>query len=165
MVEFETFYRKHVRLVYGLARARAGGPEQAEDLTQETFLRAWRSFGGLSGMEPAAQRAWLMRTVRNLSIDAWRRREVEVVGSTMVAGSAWEGAQQESELHLDVVAALGELEEGDRELVVMRYVEEMNSREIGEALGRPEGTVRRRLARCRELLARRLAQWGPEEAE
>ena len=164
MVEFEAFYRKYVRLVYGLARARAEGPEQAEDLTQETFLRAWRSFGGLSGMEPAAQRAWLMRTVRNLSIDAWRRREQSELHRGQHR-SELHGGPEQSDLHLDVMDALGALEEGDRELVVMRYVEEMNSREIGEALGRPEGTVRRRLAKCRELLARRLAQWGPEEAE
>ena len=66
---------------------------------------------------------------------------------------------------LDVARALEGLEDGDQELVVMRYLEEMNSREIGEALGMPEGTVRRRLVRCRELLADRLSQYAGDGAE
>ncbi len=156
MGDFEQFYRTHVRLVHALALSRTGEAESAEDVTQETFLRAWRSFGEVAPLAPPAQRAWLVRTARNLAIDLWRRRQLE---SHVVPDPPPEA--RPSDLRMDVAAALAELAEADRELVVMRYVEELNSREIGEVLGVPEGTVRRRLSRCRELLATRLSQWDP----
>ena len=156
MSEFESFYRVHLRLVRAVAVAHTADRDQAEDMTQETFLRAWRSFPHVSDLEPRAQRAWLCRTARNLAIDAWRRKRLD----SAPAGASSGG--ELSDLRLDVARALAELDEGDRELVVMRYLEEMNSREIGEALGLPEGTVRRRLVRCRELLAGHLSQWAPD---
>jgi RNA polymerase sigma factor (sigma-70 family) len=62
-------------------------------------------------------------------------------------------------LRLEVMRALAELSPSDRELVVLRYFCEMNSREIGEILRTPESTIRRRLSLCREALAERLAAW------
>jgi RNA polymerase sigma-70 factor (ECF subfamily) len=156
MGEFERFYRSHVRLVQALALSRTGEAGAAEDVTQETFLRAWRNFGEVGPLPPPAQRAWLLRTARNLAIDRWRRQQRESQAIPDPQPEAWP-----AELQMDVAAALAELAEGDRELVMMRYVEEMNSREIGEVLGVPEGTVRRRLSRCREVLAARLSQWDP----
>lgn len=160
MEDFEIFYRGNVGLVYGLMLARTRNASQAEDLTQETFLRAWRSFHDVATLGAEAQRAWLVRTARNVSIDVWRRQDLEARMSPEPRDvSGEEGAW---DLRLDVMQALGELDECDRELVVMRYVEEMNSREIGEALGMPEGTVRRRLSRCREALAQHLSAWAPD---
>ena len=163
MDDFEAFYRANVRLVYALMVPRATDIGHAEDLTQDTFLSAWRHFGELSGLEARARRAWLVRTARNLSIDAWRRRKVEADAQADLAPKAGNGGLQD--LRLDVASALEGLEDGDRELVVMRYLEEMNSREIGEALGMPEGTVRRRLARCRKRLAQDLSQYAADGAE
>jgi DNA-directed RNA polymerase specialized sigma24 family protein len=65
-------------------------------------------------------------------------------------------------LRIDVSRALAGLEPGDREIVILRYFLEMNSREIGEMLQVPEGTVRSRLLRCRQQLAERLSQWRPD---
>src|SRR5262245_56155672 len=73
MDDLEAFYRRNVRLVYAMALAQDPNPTQAADLTQETFLRAWRHFERLSDMDPPAQRAWLIRTLRHLAIDQWRR--------------------------------------------------------------------------------------------
>jgi RNA polymerase sigma-70 factor (ECF subfamily) len=161
MGDFETFYRSNVRLVYALVLTRTRDTGQAEDIMQETFLRAWRSFHDLHGLEAPARRAWLVRTARNLAIDVWRR---EGRGETVASTLADPGVERSSpELRLDVAEALDRLADQDRELVIMRYVEEMNSREIGQALGMPEGTVRRRLSRCRRVLAEHLSQWAPEE--
>ena len=159
MQDFERFYREHVRLVMAMARARVIDAEQAEDLTQETFLRAWRHAADFVGMDAAACRAWLIRTVCNLATDAWRHRSVEA--AAMEPAPA-EPTQGRTELRLDVEHALAQLTPEDRELVTLRYLEEMNSREIAELLGRPEGTVRRRLSDCRARLAGGLAQWAPE---
>jgi RNA polymerase sigma-70 factor (ECF subfamily) len=160
MDTFEAFYRDNVRLVHALMRSRTRDIEQAEDLTQDTFLRAWRSFAEITGLEPPAQRAWLLRTARNLSIDVWRRRNLEATASAALAPR--DGDRDLPDLRLDVAHALNALEDGDRELVVLRYLEEMNSREIGVVLGIPEGTVRRRLARCRDLLSEHLSQWADD---
>jgi len=159
MDDFERFYRENVRLVAAIAAGRVGDPIQAEDLTQETFLRAWQHYAHVAELPAPARRAWLVRTVRNLATDAWRRR-VREEAAPPPAGPP----SEQFDLRLDVDQALAELPAEDRDLVVMRYVEGMNSREIGEALGTPEGTIRRRLLDCRQVLSARLRQWAPEGA-
>lgn len=150
-------------MVYALMLARTMNVAVAEDLTQETFLRAWGRFHELTGFETGAQRAWLVRTARNLLVDEWRRNRLrEGYQGDSPVGLPDPAA---SDLRMDLAQALASLEDGDREMVIMRYLEEMNSREIGEVLGMPEGTVRRRLARCRSLLAERLRQWAPDGGE
>jgi RNA polymerase sigma-70 factor (ECF subfamily) len=159
MSDFEAFYRANVRLVHGLALSRTGNTAQAEDLTQDTFLRAWQHFALVSALLPLQQKAWLTRTLRNLTTDEWRRQTVASAAAMQTTDPTLDGTAG-TNLRLDVARALGELDEESRELVLMRYLEEMNSREIGDALGIPEATVRTRLARCRKVLASRLAQWA-----
>ena len=161
MSDFEAFYRANVRLIHGLALSRTGNAAQAEDLTQDTFLRAWQHFALISALEALQQKAWLTRTLRNLATDEWRRQSLASAADCQLREpSTPGGASSAMELRMDVARALRELDEESRELVLMRYLEEMNSREIGEALDMPEGTVRTRLARCRKVLAGRLAQWA-----
>ena len=163
MNEFDAFYRSHLRLVYAMALARGLPFCTAEDLTQETFLRAWRHFGLLSGMEPPAQRAWLIRVLRNLESDGWRSGRLTAREAPVWSNGEEHATEppQDPALRLDVARALAGLAETDREVVVLRYFLQMNSREIGEALQMPEGTVRRKLMECRSYLAERLAPWGP----
>jgi RNA polymerase sigma-70 factor (ECF subfamily) len=159
MADFEIFYRSHVQMVYALVLSRAGDRAAAEDMTQETFLRAWQSFQVIAGLEAAAQRAWLIRTARNLTVDAWRREEIRRSSSLHTDPPAAD--ESSPELHLDISQALTELDDEQRELVIMRYIFGMDSREIGQVAGIPPGTVRRRLAEARKLLADRLRQWAP----
>jgi len=161
MDDLEAFYRGHVRLVYAMALAQDPDPTRAEDLTQETFLRAWRHTERLAIMDPPAQRAWLIRTLRHLAIDAWRR-ERAFPYEALAPGCPSLPPADRAALRLDVARALGALEETDRQIVLLRYVMEMNSREIGELLRMPEGTVRHRLMRCRGRLAEQLSAWAPE---
>ena len=128
MEHFERFYRDNVRWVLAVAAGRAAGAVQAEDLTQETFLRAWQHYPVVSQLPLPAQRAWLVQTVRHLATDDWRR-QVRNGGRPAVGDSPAEPV----ELRLDVDAALAELSPEDRDLVAMRYVEGMNSREIGHS--------------------------------
>ena len=159
MSEFEAFYREHVGLVHALARGRSADAWQAEDLAQDTFLRAWQHFGSLSGLGPPVQRAWLARTLRNLSIDAWRRNSAapELLEDDAPAAAG----EEQAALRIDLAQALSQLGDMDREMVMLRYLGDLNSREIGEAMGIPEGTVRRRLAESRETLAEHLSAWAP----
>jgi RNA polymerase sigma-70 factor (ECF subfamily) len=169
MSDFEAFYRANVKLIHGLAVSRTGNTAQAEDLTQDTFLRAWQHFALVSALKPLQQKAWLTRTLRNLATDEWRRQSPVSAADCQLwepgplgvrPGEPPGDGSNAMGLRLDVARALGELDEESRELVLMRYLEEMNSREIGEALGVPEATVRTRLARCRKTLASRLTQWA-----
>ncbi|MFB3881583.1 MAG: RNA polymerase sigma factor [Armatimonadota bacterium] len=170
MTAFEAFYRDNLRLVLAVALSTTRSTVKAEDLAQETFLRAWRNYSQLRELATSAQRAWLLTTVRNLAADLWRRQALETSAKALAAAAPLPDAPADlsgarSALRLDVLQALSELSPEDQQLVLLRYLQEMNSREIGAALGVPEGTVRRRLARCRALLAQRLAQWAPEGAK
>jgi RNA polymerase sigma-70 factor (ECF subfamily) len=161
MDAFERFYRDNLRLVYAVATARLNDPSQVEDLVQDAFFRAWRHFHRIASLPAPAQRAWLVRTVRNLVTDQWRAAR-----HTVPAAAHAEPARPLAEriaLRLDVARALVTLAEQDRQIVVLRYGLEMNSREIGELLQMPDGTVRFRLQQCRAALAERLASWDPAQ--
>jgi RNA polymerase sigma-70 factor, ECF subfamily len=154
---FEVFYRDNIKLVYALAKARSINAADTEDLVQETFLRAWRCFHQLSYNTAPAQRAWLVHTLRNLATDAWRhKRCVEIVSEQ--AGIPEAVCTDELALRLDVRKALKQLPDVDREIVVLRYICEMDSKEIGNLLELPAGTVRRRLAQSRKYLAEYLSR-------
>jgi RNA polymerase sigma-70 factor, ECF subfamily len=155
MNDFEGFYRGNLRLVYAAAIVRVSGAEEAADIVQEAFLRAWRCFPLVSSPTVPARRAWLLTSVRNCAIDGWRRAGRE----EPLQGEPRDRDPMPAELRLDVAEAVSRLPPVDQDIVLMRYVQDMASREIGEALGMPEGTVRRRLAGCRSRLARLLDGW------
>lgn len=161
MNDFDAFYRENLRLIYALALAKGGAPDQAEDLVQETFCRALRHFDKLAGQSQGAQRAWLVRVLNNLHIDQWRR---SAANDTDLSADLPGRTEPERGvlLRLDVARALIGLEEENRRIVLLYYYLEMNSREIGELLEMPEGTVRYRLSQCRGYLAERLSAWNTQ---
>jgi RNA polymerase sigma-70 factor (ECF subfamily) len=157
---FDAFYLQHLPLVFAAALARCQNRTQAEDLAQETLLRAWRHFGMLRQRDLNAQRAWLLRTLRHRAIESWRQQRPECADRMECAGTigfAEDGTL--SALRLDVLEALGQLTPADREIVVLRYFIDLSSRDIAVVVGLPDGTVRRRLAECRTRLADCLADW------
>src|SRR5947207_9191427 len=117
MDRFDAFYHTHLRLVYAMAMARGLAPCEAEDFTQETFLRAWRHFGVVADLEMPAQRAWLRRVLHNLANDAWHRNR-SLEADTDEPGSAPLESVESLALRLDVARALASLEEQDREIAV-----------------------------------------------
>jgi RNA polymerase sigma-70 factor (ECF subfamily) len=157
---FNAFYQQHLPLVFATALARCQNRAQAEDLAQETLLRAWRHFDMLRQRDVNAQRAWLLRTLRHRAIEAWRHQRPERLECAENVDFAEDGTP--SALRLDVIAALGQLTPADREVVVLRYFLDLSSRDIAEVTGLPDGTVRRRLAQCRTRLAACLADWRDE---
>ena len=163
---FDEFYQAYIRLVYATALSRSGIACAAEDLTQETMLRAWRSFDQIRHLAAAAQRAWLLTTLRNLTVDTVRKEKPERWQSWESQPEQATGGEGEmASLRLDVAKALTRLEPLDREIVVLRYFADLSSPEIGETLSMPESTVRRRLMNCRDTLAKALAAWGDGETK
>lgn len=107
--------------------------ETAEDLTQETFVRLWRS---PPGEDVRAPRAWVFRVAHNLAVDALRRPGAEALPETAAAGFPdW------ADLRLDIAAALRRLDERDRAIVTLHLNAGLRFREIAQVMDMPSGTV------------------------
>ena len=168
---WEELVRLHTRRVYGLCYRFTGRESEAQDLTQDVFLRVFRALGSFRSTEGSFT-TWLARLTRNLLIDHYRRTRNErvtdsieeqlpriEVGSTREGGSAPRRAdsmlagREASEL---LQGALGKLSPELRETIILRDLQEMEYREIAEVLAIPEGTVKSRLNRGRAELGRLL---------
>ncbi len=126
----------------------------ADDLVQETFIRALPHIHTLDGLSPLRRRSWLFRVLKNIFVDDWRTRRRQAALVEQLASDAEESTDQiASALTLD---ALDHVPPRDRELLEQRYVLGLNSREIADALGVPPATVRSRLhVAIKRLRARR----------
>ena len=163
---FELLAMPHMDAAYNLARWLTGNTHDAEDITQEAFMRAFRFFDGFRGEDP---RTWLLKIVRNTYYTYVRRQRGEG-GSTefdeelhsLPEGDAAEAmarvdanpesifARAEDVKVLD--KAIAELPVEYREALVLRELEDLSYREIALALEVPIGTVMSRLARARRLV-------------
>jgi RNA polymerase sigma factor (sigma-70 family) len=148
--------REHADRVYRLAYRLTGNSHDAEDLTQETFIRVFRS---LASYKPGTFEGWLHRITTNLFLDMVRRRarirmEALPEDSDRIAGQGPEPEQVFSDTHLDPLLqeALDELPPEFRAAVVLCDVEGLSYEEIGATLGVKLGTVRSRIHRGRAAL-------------
>lgn len=156
-------------VLYGYARRLTRDHGAADDLCQETWLRACR---GLDGFETGTSlRAWLLRIMTNLFRDRLRRRarrvETVPVVEQEVPGSSGEPAGRllGSELGAAFEAALQELPAEQREVLLLRTEEGLAHEEIAEITDAAPATVRWRLYRARDRLRRLLAGWLPDRQE
>lgn len=154
---FETIAMPHLPAVYRIARQLA--PHQAEDLVQDTFLRAWKHF---DRFDPATNcRAWLLRILHNVWITQWRKTRLELpVADTEGVRTEpyydWEGDFIREELSHDMQWALARLPDQYRWAVLLADVEELTYQEIAATMECPIGTVMSRINRGRRLLERLL---------
>jgi RNA polymerase sigma factor (sigma-70 family) len=153
---WEDVVREHGDRVYRLAYRLTGNQHDAEDLTQETFIRVFRS---LATYQPGTFEGWLHRITTNLFLDMARRRaRVRMEGlpddTDRIAGGGPSPEQVYSSNHLDpeLQAALDELHPDFRAAVVLCDVEGLSYEEIGATLGVKLGTVRSRIHRGRQAL-------------
>ena len=128
-----------------------GDPDGAEDLVQETFLRAMGHLSDLEDLSRAQRLAWLRRTALHLYIDGWRKTRRE----TLAEAETLERSPFQQDLSAAAVAQLlDRLPEEERTLFRLRYFQGYNARELGELFSLPPSTVRSRLAAARQKLAR-----------
>jgi RNA polymerase sigma-70 factor, ECF subfamily len=153
---YEALVRDHAADLYRMAYRLTGRPEAAEDLTQETFVEAWRSIGSLR--EPDKARAWLFQILRHRyahgARDASRRPRAGVsldqVDSSMA--SAPDTAEEEASKRDELQLALNGLDGTFKEPFLMVFLEGLTCREAAEHLGVPLGTVLSRIHRARMAL-------------
>ena len=164
-VHFEEVALPHLHAAYNLARWLVRNDQDAEDVVQEAYLRAFKFFGGYRGGD---SRTWLLTIVRNTCY-SWlqrnRARELTESIDESHEDATVDFANPELRLMQDVDAqmvraALAELPLEFREVTVLRELEELSYKEIATIADLPIGTVMSRLARGRKrlhsLLARRM---------
>jgi RNA polymerase sigma-70 factor (ECF subfamily) len=153
--------RIHHGAVFGYLRRLGADAAQAEDLTQETYTKAWSSIAGLR--REASLRAWLLTIARNQYLQLVRRRRgdespmddaPEPADPAPAADGTLAGQQRDERLHGEV----DRLEPALRETVALHYFQELSLREVAAVLGVPAGTVKSRLARALDALRRALEQ-------
>jgi len=159
--------REHSARVYRLAYRLAGNPQDAEDLTQETFVRVFRS---LAEYTPGTFEGWLHRITTNLFLDLVRRRQrirfdALPEDTERLAGRERSPEQVYADLHLDpdVQNALDGLPPDFRAAVVLCDIEGLSYEEIAATLGIKLGTVRSRIHRGRLQLRESLRHRAPRE--
>ena len=153
--------RQHADRVYRLAYRLSGNQHDAEDLTQETFIRVFRS---LQNYQPGTFEGWLHRITTNLFLDMVRRRGrirmealPEDYDRVPAAGPTPEQIYHDAHLGSDLQAALDSLPAEFRAAVVLCDIEGLSYEEIGATLGVKLGTVRSRIHRGRQALRDYLA--------
>jgi len=148
---FERLYRKHVPRVHGLAR-RMVGHEEADELTQDVFVRAWERLETFRG--EAAFGTWIHRVAINVMLarQEVRKRERGRFEDDDAQVEATPVPPREAESRLDVETALRNLPEGARRVFVLHDMEGYKHHEIAEMLDITVGTSKSQLHRARMLM-------------
>lgn len=176
MPAFETLYRTYNSRVYNFALQLVGSAEDARDLTQEAFIRAWSALPTLRSDETFG--VWLHRIVFNLSKDLVRKRSKQRSFSLDGDNHSSDGEPLErqfqgqlpgpeesavaNEVEAAVRKAVDSLSSDHRVVVTMHHFEGMDVDSIAKILRVPKGTVMSRLSRAREILRRKLIPYVEE---
>lgn len=164
---FETAAQRYQRRIFSFAHYLLSNREEAEDVTQEVLLRLWRH---RDGVDEERLGTWLLRVTRNACYDLLRRRKAAAVHGTEESLDAADSQElpspetgpeilaEASDFRRHLLRALKDLKEPYKSVVILREVQGLSQREISEALGIPEVTVRVHLHRARRKLREQLRE-------
>lgn len=155
---FEELYRRNVGRVHALCLRMCGDPQEAEELTQDAFVRAWEKLDSFRGA--SAFSSWLHRLTVNVVLGSWRakgrhRERVVAIGDV----SGWSDPQHSPQPRrgVDLERAIAQLPPGARTVFVLHDVEGYRHRDVAELTGLAVGTSKAQLHRARKLLRKALA--------
>jgi RNA polymerase sigma-70 factor, ECF subfamily len=161
--EFSDLYRAHLRDVYSYSYYRVGNHHDAEDLTEQTFLQAYRHFErALAESDGRPLRPWLIRIAHNLAANLYRDRsrrpqtpidETTELRSVHTTEDLVEGREELAR----ILEGVKELPDDRREALIMRFALGMDNREIARAMGRTDGATKVLLHRAIKQLQEMLA--------
>jgi RNA polymerase sigma-70 factor, ECF subfamily len=162
---FDQHVMPEIEVMLRVARSLTGNDADAEDLVQDTLIRAYRAIDRFDGRHP---RAWLLTIVRNTHINRNRRRRPELLREDPatsrqfldVASNDVADGSVDAAFDVEVERALAELDTPFREVVLLVDVDGLTYAEAAEVLGVPTGTVMSRLHRARGRIRDRLARAG-----
>lgn len=159
--DFTAAALRHVDRLYRFAYSLCRNRHAAEDLVQETYLRAWRA-----PRRPALGenlQGWLFTILHNAWRNEARRRQPEPLDAVHEgARGTWRGPAAEADvLAAELSAFVDAMPDHLREVVLLRFAEDFSYQEIAEVLGCPAGTVMSRLSRARALLRKAFLEEGP----
>ena len=171
---WEEIVQTYSRRIYNLAYRFTSRADTAEDLTQEVFIRVYRSLDQYNPKQGDLQN-WLMRLARNLIIDDYRKRQRAPQDEAAddledhqyhlrAAGNTVQREMERRELGVQVQAGIDKLSADLRTCVILRDIEELSYQEIVDLLQIPEGTVKSRINRGRIELAKILRRMRVVEA-
>lgn len=171
---WEEIVQTYSRRIYNLAYRFTSRADTAEDLTQEVFIRVYRSLEQYNPRQGDLQN-WLMRLARNLIIDDYRKRQRAPQDEAAddledhqyhlrAAGNTVQREMERRELGVQVQVGIDKLSPDLRTCVILRDIEELSYQEIVELLKIPEGTVKSRINRGRIELAKILRRMRVVEA-
>ena len=157
--------------VYGFAFHYLGNREEAEDVTQEVFIRLWKHRDNIDEEQPLG---WLLRVTRNASVDAIRRRKTyhrtvsvnsELLDYAHGSDPLPDATSETSDFRRHLLTAVESLSEPYRSIVILREIQEMKYQEICDSLDLPLTTIKVYLHRARKMLRNQLHEVLQRENE
>ena len=147
-VEFETLYRRHYRDVYRYVLVLTSSVQEAEDISAETFERAFRAWS--DGQPPAARPGpWLLLTARRIATDRWRRmRRMATIAPSLRDRQTAKTDEVGSEFWLWFDALAEALPDRQREVLLLRYRRDLSDADIASIMGLSESGIRSLTARA-----------------
>src|SRR5690349_24895281 len=169
--DFSDLYRAHLKDVYSYSYYRVGNHHDAEDLTEQTFLQAYRHFERAQRESDGRPlRPWLIRIAHNLAANLYRDRsrkpaspidETTTIAAPHTTEQLVEGRDELSR----VLAGVQQLPDDRREALIMRFALGMDNREIARALGRTDGATKVLLHRAIRQLEGMVSEPAAEQKE
>jgi len=161
--KFSKIYDQYISRIYRFVFLRVNSREIAQDLTSETFTRAWSKFKDNSGPEVKNWLGFLYQIARNLVTDFYREKgKVQIISASYAPALMDPAMGLEEKAFLSseadqIKAVLSKLGEEQQEVIIWRYLEGLSNKEIAKILNKPEGTVRVIIHRALEALRETLA--------
>ncbi len=170
---FEEVMELYMPMVYRIAYSRLGERSDAEDVTQDVFLRYFRT--GMTYNNEEHRKAWLIRCAvncaKNTAASAWNRHRAsgEMLENTTdeddLTSSGCDEQYERTERRMTVLSAVKQLPEKYRTVIHLFYFEDMSVAQISAAVGAGESTVKSQLSRARKLLKPLLSDFDNEPGE
>ena len=150
---WEELYEDHYKELVAYGTRMSGSKELAEDLVQETFVKALMNTETVADLSPSKQRAWLFRTFKNLFFDRYRRAILE---SEYEQNWQSEYIEDPGIQEIENAMLLQSIKAQDRAIFQLRYFDGYSAEEIAHMMNLPPGTIRSKLSRCRKFLKQNL---------